>query len=548
MKALESSLEKELKTLDSLFDKTISIHALVDFVKTLDFVYIISYPDKIKWDMYMNYGFPLILFKAYQKLDLNIDSIPLKYVEQHQIDYCFNNLKYYGQYRCVERYLQMSYLNLVAISTIDPNNHFVEVDIKTGMADRYELLKIEQFFEMMKGVVKERQKHITQRTKRIQNQFRKKIYLTTHKLLGYDTNPEIDKFYSDKGFIRLVTSQIYDDFDENFEFGKIPYRQHLNIIEELMGVALKHIDACVYLSKKESLNPINLFSGCFSMEEMAISYSNYLDIPLKNVTEIFDLLTITKDNIDIYLKTDKAFSPPFIKIGNKYVMRSLKGILHHPVQFLHKSLQNKYPNEYQKGLLEREALFRDQLYSLFQDQRIIKIDRSVRIKLKAAGIETDIDAVLFDTKTQNLALIQLKWQDKYSTDLKERNSKANNFYNKANEWVEKMIRWQELTSQKQILNALGIIDYGSFNECYIFVIGRYNTHFPEKTPDKRATWGSWYHIFDLNWRFKTDFDDPIRELQFKLQFDSPLNKKSKIPDEEINLRTFNMKFKQKVVL
>jgi hypothetical protein len=87
MKPLESSLAKELKILNSFFDKTISIDALVDFVRTIDYVYILPYPDKKKWDLFMNYGFPIILNKAFQKLDLNIDSIPLKYAGQHQIDY-----------------------------------------------------------------------------------------------------------------------------------------------------------------------------------------------------------------------------------------------------------------------------------------------------------------------------------------------------------------------------------------------------------------------------------------------------------------------------
>ena len=544
MKALKKSLEQESNFLNSHLDQELSIKTLINFIRTLDYVYIANYPDKQKWDMLMNYGFPIILNRAYQKIDLNVDFIPLFKTTQIGIDYCFNNLKAYGHYRFVERYLEMAYYGLVDVLEIKENEFVVEFDQAAGIADGYELMKIGDYFETVKKAIGLKIEQLNFRERKIQKQFYKKIFLGKNNFIGYDTNPEIDNFYSQKGYIRLVTSQLFDDFDESFEFGGIPYKQFLDIVSDLMGVTLKHVDACVFLYQNKNVDLIDLLPTCYILEDIIDQYAIFLNIPIDNVRKIFDLLTISPDNIIFHLKSDKSFSPPFIKIGNKYVIRSIKGCLHHPVMFLHKALSEKYSADYSRGLNNREDTFRKNLYSLFEDGRIVKIDRSIRIKMKSAGIETDIDAILFDTKTKNLALIQLKWQDKYSTDLKERNSRADNFYKKANEWVDKIEKWKELNTDKQILNALGIKG-SKFNQCYIFVIGRYNTHFYGKEMDERATWGSWYHIFDLSYKIKTDFDDPIRELKFKLEIDSPRKKRMSIPSEESQLYTFKIKSQQR---
>lgn len=546
MEALEKSLENEINFLDFHFSRTISIQALIDFIRTLDYIYIAQYPDKEKWDLYIDYGFPIILKKAFEKLELDAHHIPFNHITQHNIDYCFNNLKYYGQYRSAQRFYQMVCLNLINVpNVIGENVYEFEFDIYTAMADSYEMLMIKNHFKLAHKVNAKKVYQLNTQQKKIEKQFQKKIYRTAHGLIGYHTSPEIDAFYSQRGYIHMITSQIYDDFADDFEFGGIPYKNYLNVIQELMGVTFKHLYACTYFVRNNNINIANILSTCYYLEEILDQYADYLDIPIEEIRQIFNLLTVSKQNITPYLKADKSFSPPFIKIGEKHVVRSVKGCLHQPISFLLKSLSENYPAEYSKGLRQREVIFRKEFYGLFNDDRIIKVDKEVRIKLKDAGIETDIDAILFDTKTKTLALIQLKWQDRYSTDLKERNSKADNFYSKANEWIEKVIRWKELVNQKQILNAVGIKEYKSFNECYIFVIGRYNTTFIEKVSDNRATWCSWYQIMNFSWGIKNEMVNPIEDFKSTIELHSPLKFTTEIPDEEMDLCTFKINFKQR---
>lgn len=59
---------------------------------------------------------------------------------------------------------------------------------------------------------------------------------------------------------------------------------------------------------------------------------------------------------------------------------------------------------------QREAVFRTQLYTVFDDPRFSCVQHPVIIKEKNKTL-TDIDAVVIDKKTGEIALFQLKWQD-----------------------------------------------------------------------------------------------------------------------------------------
>ncbi|MFH6946006.1 hypothetical protein [Flavobacterium sp. FlaQc-50] len=544
MESFEKSLEKELNYLNSFLDNQISIGLLVHFIRTLDYLFIGNYDQKEKWDLYMDYGFSQILNRVYQKLDINYDFLSKFQTNQSDFDYCFNNLKSYGQYRMVERFSEMNFQNLATIKIKKPEEYIVEVDSNLVATDKYEMTQFESYFQEKQNLYDNSSEKAEYWNKKIKDKFKKKVFIGKFNYIGYDSTPEIDDHYNIKGNIHLNTSQLFDDFDENFEFGGIPYKQHVTVVQSLMGVALKHVDACSILNESKDINVIDLLPTCDIQETIIDQYSDYLQIPINNIREIFNLLTVTPENIHHYLKADKSFSPPFIKISNLYTLRSIKGCLYHPITFLQKSLSIKYSADYSRGLNMREDIFRNELYSLFEEERIIKINRSVKIKIKNEGIDTDIDAALFDPKSKHLALIQLKWQDKYSTNLKERNSRSKNLCSMANEWVNKIVRWKDITNQKEILNALGIYEYKNFNNCSIFVIGRYNTHFSDKEINENATWGSWYHILALN-KLKLTLDDPIMELKLKLETDSPRSKNINIAEEEISLHTFKVECKTK---
>lgn len=212
----------------------------------------------------------------------------------------------------------------------------------------------------------------------------------------------------------------------------------------------------ILCEKHPQINLYNILSTPMILDEVYSSYANFLDIDINDIRKIFDLLIVTENNIEEHLREDKDFSPLFVKIGSRFVCRSVKGCLGAPILFLHNELKRQYPKDYFRWINERELTFRNQLYHLFDSERFVKVGRNV--ELNTNGIRTDIDAVLFDKKTKTLGLFQLKWQDKYAADLKARKSRISNFYPKAKEWIEKMIKWESAASSKEILSSLNIND------------------------------------------------------------------------------------------
>jgi hypothetical protein len=255
-------------------------------------------------------------------------------------------------------------------------------------------------------------------------------------------------------------------------------------------------------------------------QETIGEYAHYLDIPTKQVQKIMDVLTVSPDNIDEHIKSDREFSPLSIKIGNRFTLRSYKGCIYRPIIFLQNELKRRYPKDYFRWINERESVFREQLYHLFSGDRFIKIGRN--IELNSNNIRADLDTIIFDKKTKTLGIFQLKWQDKFSSNIKARKSRITNFYPKAHEWINKVINWINAIDTKELLSSLNVNE-SEVNNIYLFVLGRYNTHFSNHDVDERAAWGSWYHVVELMYKIKTNFDDPVRELFVKSKIDSPRN-------------------------
>lgn len=519
---LRNLVKKEKECIDEKIKENNTPFLFIDLMKAIDYYWLGEYEKKKEFESFIKFGFPYFLSQFYKTNKFNQADIPLYSSTTNSLSFCHYHLYMYGKCRFIERCIELAKNGEAFLDEIGINSFKLSVSSKCTI-EYVENKSISEYFQIMKNyVLKEIIDFQKEKKSDIIKLLNKEVKVWKKDYIKYDSTPEIDEYYFREGYIYLVCSQLYDDFDETFTFGGIPYKQILDVLQSVIGVALKHIDACLILCEKYPyINLHNILSTPLIPEEIYSSYSNYLGIDMDNMKKIFDLLIVSEDNIEEHIKEDKDFSPLFVKIGSRFVYRSIKGCLGAPVLFLHNELKKQYPKDYFRWINERELIFRNQLYQLFDSERFVKVKRNV--ELNTNGIRTDIDAVLFDKKTKSLGLFQLKWQDKYAADLKARKSRISNFYPKAKEWIEKMIKWEAAVDTKEILSSLNIDD-SNISNIYLFVIGRYNTHFSNQETDERAAWGSWYHVVELTHKIKTDFDDPIRELFFKLKFDSPRNK------------------------
>lgn len=344
-------------------------------------------------------------------------------------------------------------------------------------------------------------------------------------MISYETTPEIDEYYNQLGHYHVLRLQGYDDFDTKDKFGGIEYWKYVDMIELIAGTALMHVEACLELVKSNpKVDLMNILSYTYFKDKTIKQFSKYLEVSENEIEQIFSCLTLSKENFDYYLEYPATPPPMYFQVSENLTIRSVAGCLSNPFSLLNRELKRKYRSDYDKAVNQREDRFRKELFMFFPDKRIIKIPRGVNIS--SNGIRTDIDAVIFDSKTGTLGIFQLKWQDPFAKDMTERYSRMSNLFPKANEWVEKMKKWVTSNTSKTIINSLQINKYLKekidIKDICCFVISRNQMNFTGmEIIDKTVAWSSWYQLIESQARFKTEFDDPIREMFVKIKSFSP---------------------------
>ena len=226
--------------------------------------------------------------------------------------------------------------------------------------------------------------------------------------------------------------QGYDDFDNKDIFGGIEYWKYVTIVELIIGVGIKHTDAC-FMLKEENPRVLleNLLTYTQSKQRAISDYAKYMNWSEDEIKQIFEAITLTKDNFDYYLEYPCTPLPIFFEVGGELLIRSVAGCFSNPFSILNRELKRKYKKDYDKAVNNRENRFRNELFKLFPQNNVIKVPKEINISFN--GIRTDIDAVVFDQTAGTLGLFQLKWQDRYGYSIKERYSRISNLFPKANE-------------------------------------------------------------------------------------------------------------------
>lgn len=195
-------------------------------------------------------------------------------------------------------------------------------------------------------------------------------------------------------------------------------------------------------------------------------------------------------------------------------------------------LKRLYPKDWDRNTKERERLFRDELYKYFIDDRFITFNRSIDI-VEAGKTITDIDACIIDKETNDIAFIQLKWQDSIYESTRSLISKRKNYVEKATKWVQDIEQWINKTSEKRIADFLQLSpQLVCKDKIKIFVIGRHNGNYSgDERPYNNAAWCQWYNLIRIIGVSKEDITIP--KLFDLIQKESPYNQQNEIKPSEI---------------
>jgi hypothetical protein len=109
-------------------------------------------------------------------------------------------------------------------------------------------------------------------------------------------------------------------------------------------------------------------------------------------------------------------------------------------------------------------------------------------------VVTDIDVVILDRKTNEIALIQLKWQHPIGMDNRGRRSTGKNLLQESNRWIGAVTSWLDRYGSTALLGQIGS-DEVQLAGTHLFVLARYHAHVTGyEDRDTQAVWSDWAHF------------------------------------------------------
>lgn len=136
-------------------------------------------------------------------------------------------------------------------------------------------------------------------------------------------------------------------------------------------------------------------------------------------------------------------------------------------------------------------MFRTDLAKILPPPRFTIPAHGFGLRRTDGSLITDVDALVIDMESGDLALVQLKWHDVFGLSLHERESRRRNI-NRANDWIDRVSSWIGGRSCAQVLKALGLPFQGSTRPPVLYVLARYAARFTgNDVQDPRASWIAW---------------------------------------------------------
>lgn len=527
---LKPVIDREFKKLRASFQAD-SYYAIQILIRRLDVVNMFFWKSEHQTDEQVNESREFFNFGWAPIIKLFLDDLDFhklhRFIQTSKRDYNWADsvILHSGRLAFCKQILDYEKAKVLKIINTKKNEFEIKYNDDQVAVEYFERQSIGFFRDqIIERLIKEKKSKSSFDENEIKEKLRAIIKNPYSKFISYETTPEIDEYYNELGHHHILRIQGYDDFDVSDTFGSIEYRKYVDLIEMITGVAIMHTEACIELTKMNpSVDMHNILTYTYFKDKTIKLYSKFWGVSDEKIDQIFSCITLTKDNYKYYLDIPAAAPPMYFQLSDNQLIRSVAGCMGNPFRILNSELKRRFKRDYDIAVTKREERFRKELFLFFTHERIIKIPNEIKISFN--GIKTDIDAIAYDSETKTLGLFQLKWQDLFAHSMKERFSRISNLFPKANEWIEKMRIWLSNNDDKTILNALQITKYAptakGINEICVFVLARNHVHFTGIKTDERVAWGSWYQIIESKASIETRFDDPIKEMFFKLKMFSP---------------------------
>jgi hypothetical protein len=343
-----------------------------------------------------------------------------------------------------------------------------------------------------------------------------------------DSDDEIDLYFEERAVIHAERLVGYDYFPNGASFGGVDFVTYEFAVVVLLRLALYECSLIrvrleLASASPDSLAARELFAPVFSRDEVVTLLEGALEIDRAKAERVADSFTLDAEFASTsYATIPSAAASPFVALGRGKVALSLHGCLNAPFQFLLARLRHSYADDWRSAANQNEAVFREQLYTLFRGDRFLCVPREIKLRLGGNDF-TDIDAFVLDRETGVAGLFQLKWWFPFGASMRERSSSARNLAEETTRWITRVDSWirdlglSALAGQASLRRA----DRRRLQRIRMFLLGRNFVHYSGHAPaDDGVARGTWYQVMRLAAEGLSP-ESPIDSLWSTLRLDNP---------------------------
>lgn len=320
--------------------------------------------------------------------------------------------------------------------------------------------------------------------------------------IAYTTTREMDDYFLEwaKLYLRRMWGQDLLALDDRIN--GCQFNEYLGVLAALSGRAQKHLCFAAMMKRRHpNLLLRNILTTYSDYREFVVLLARHLDADSLHVQKLLSSLTLEPHNKDAHLRSSDTAWAPAVRCNTNNILLPLYGLEINPFLFLLSDLRSRYPADWFAAANKREDRWIAELRSIFPPARWRTSIKPIAIRDGKRSL-TDLDFVAYDTRSNEFAIFQLKWQQPVGMDNRARRSAGKNLVTEGNKWVETVSAWLGQAGVGELARRMDI-------QCkpgattHLFVLARYNAHFAGYAgKDIRATWMDWNHFV------KARSDDP----------------------------------------
>jgi hypothetical protein len=293
-------------------------------------------------------------------------------------------------------------------------------------------------------------------------------------MMGYGARPEVDHHFLAKASEQIKEYRDDAGLHPNSNFSDTTGADITAVAIIVTALHLKHIHFALLASKHypEISIPISL-TIWGPMKDLEKSIADFSGMKLSRVEKAVKAITLRPQEAIFLQKHSTPFMPLLINLDNGFVVQPVSSLGRNPLLPVVTLLEWRDPLASIAISKPREAWLRSEIYAMFQGTRFICVEGSIKVR-NGEKLITDIDAAVFDLVWGELALIQIKWQDFHTNDIRKLRSKASNLAKELDDWARGITEWISLQGMQGVANSLRIrgAKIKPISNVYLFAVSR----------------------------------------------------------------------------